>query len=297
MTDTDSSAVAAPSSEAPAKGGEVSTWRRFLGNRLAAAGLAIVSAVVLLAVLAPILPIPSPAATDLSARLQSIGTPGHPLGTDKLGRDILARLIWGGRVSLLIGLLATAVAALVGSTVGLISGFFRGPIDNALMRSIDVLMAFPYLLLAIALVAFLGPGLLKAMIAVAVVNIPFFARAVRGATLGVMSNEYVEAAALAGRNRLLILFAEVLPNVFSTILITTSTTVGWMITETAGLSFLGLGAQPPTSDWGTMLGDGRELLTFAPHVSLIPGLAIFLVVISLNFMGDGLRDALDPRLS
>lgn len=295
MTVADSSsATAAPAAAGQAK---ASTWRRFLGNRLAAAGLVVVAAVALLALLAPILPIQGPAATDLSARLQPIGTPDHLLGTDKLGRDILSRLLWGARVSLVVGIAATIVAAFFGSVIGLVSGFFRGALDNALMRSIDVVMAFPYLLLAIALVAFLGPGLLKAMIAVAIVNIPFFARAVRGATLSVMSNEYVEAAALAGRPRLLILFAEVLPNVFSTILITTSTTVGWMITETAGLSFLGLGAQPPTSDWGTMLGDGRDLLTFAPHVSLVPGLAIFVVVISLNFVGDGLRDALDPRLS
>lgn len=295
MTVADSSsATAAPAAAGQAK---ASTWRRFLGNRLAAAGLVVVAAVALLALLAPILPIQGPAATDLSARLQPIGTPDHLLGTDKLGRDILSRLLWGARVSLVVGIAATIVAAFFGSVIGLVSGFFRGTLDNALMRSIDVVMAFPYLLLAIALVAFLGPGLLKAMIAVAIVNIPFFARAVRGATLSVMSNEYVEAAALAGRPRLLILFAEVLPNVFSTILITTSTTVGWMITETAGLSFLGLGAQPPTSDWGTMLGDGRDLLTFAPHVSLVPGLAIFVVVISLNFVGDGLRDALDPRLS
>lgn len=295
MTVADSSsATAAP---ATAGGAKASTWQRFLSNRLAAAGLVVVAAVALLALLAPILPIQGPAATDLSARLQPIGTPDHLLGTDKLGRDILSRLLWGARVSLVVGIAATIVAAFFGSVIGLVSGFFRGALDNALMRSIDVVMAFPYLLLAIALVAFLGPGLLKAMIAVAIVNIPFFARAVRGATLSVLSNEYVEAAALAGRPRLLILFAEVLPNVFSTILITTSTTVGWMITETAGLSFLGLGAQPPTSDWGTMLGDGRDLLTFAPHVSLVPGLAIFVVVISLNFVGDGLRDALDPRLS
>lgn len=295
MTVADSSsATAAPATAGQAK---ASTWRRFLSNRLAAVGLAVVAAVALLALLAPLLPIQGPAATDLSARLQPIGTPDHLLGTDKLGRDVLSRLLWGARVSLVVGIAATIVAAFFGSVIGLVSGFFRGALDNALMRSIDVVMAFPYLLLAIALVAFLGPGLLKAMIAVAIVNIPFFARAVRGATLSVMSNEYVEAAALAGRPRLIILFAEVLPNVFSTILITTSTTVGWMITETAGLSFLGLGAQPPTSDWGTMLGDGRDLLTFAPHVSLVPGLAIFVVVISLNFVGDGLRDALDPRLS
>jgi peptide/nickel transport system permease protein len=164
------------------------------------------------------------------------------------------------------------------------------------MRLIDVLMSFPYLLFALALVAFLGPGLTKAMIAIAVVNVPFFARAVRGATLTVAANEYVRAASILGCSRPRVLVSEILPNVVFTILVTVSTTVGWMITETAGLSFLGLGAQPPTSDWGTMLGDGRAVLTLSPHVSIVPGLAIFLVVISLNFLGDGLRDALDPRL-
>ena len=289
--------VAEPTIVAPMRPARTPVVRGLLRNRLAAAGLAVVVTVALLAALAPVLPLPDPAATDLSARLASVGSPGHPLGTDKLGRDLLARLVWGARVSLVVGVLATAAAAVVGSLIGLVAGFVRGITDSVLMRSIDVVMAYPYLLLAIALVAVLGPGLPKAMIAVAVVNIPFFARAVRGATLAVVSQEYVEAAALLGRPRALVLFAEVLPNVASTILVTISTTVGWMITETAGLSFLGLGAQPPTSDWGTMLGDGRDLLTFAPHVSVVPGLAIFLVVMALNFVGDGLRDVLDPRVS
>ncbi len=276
--------------------GQESVWRRLVSHRLAAIGLVVVAVIVVVAILAPWLPMKDPAATHLSARLAPPGSSGHLLGTDKLGRDILSRLVWGARTSLVVGVLATLVAAIIGSLLGLVSGFFHGIVDSVLMRSIDVVMAFPYLLLAIGLVAFLGPGLLKAMIAIAVVNIPFFARAVRGATLSVVSADYVEAAGLCGRPRLSVLFVEVLPNVFATILVTSSTTIGWMITETAGLSFLGLGAQPPKSDWGTMLGDGRDLLTIAPHVSLIPGLAIFVVVISLNFVGDGLRDALDRKL-
>lgn len=274
-----------------------SVLRRVLRNLFAVAGLTAVITIALLALLAPVLPLPDPSAIDLHSRLRPVGTAGHLLGTDQLGRDMLSRLVWGARVSLLVGFIATAVAAVIGSLIGLVSGFFRGVVDGLLMRVIDVVMAFPYLLLAIALVAFLGPGLVNAMIAVAVVNIPFFARAVRGATISVASNEYVEAALLVGRPRWLILSNEILPNVASTILVTISTTVGWMITETAGLSFLGLGAQPPTSDWGTMLGDGRNLLTLAPHVSIIPGIAIFVVVMALNFLGDGLRDALDPRLA
>jgi peptide/nickel transport system permease protein len=164
------------------------------------------------------------------------------------------------------------------------------------MRSVDTLMAFPYLLFAIALVAVLGPGLINAMIAISVVNIPFFARAIRGATVGLVSNEYVDAARVLAFSRVKILYREILPNVMPVIIVTMSTTVGWMITETAGLSFLGLGAQPPTSDWGAMLGAGRDFVSSAPHIMLVPGSAIFLVVISLNFLGDGLRDALDPRL-
>jgi peptide/nickel transport system permease protein len=269
--------------------------RRLQRNRVAIVGIAFVLFVAALALLAPFLPIGNPNKIDLGERLRGVGASGHLLGTDGLGRDMLARLIWGARVSLAVGILATAFAATVGSAIGLAAGFFRR-LDTPLMRGIDVLMAFPYLLFALALVAFLGPGLFKAMIAIAVVNVPFFARAVRGATLSVASSEYVKAASILGLSRLRVLAEEVVPNVTFTILVTASTTVGWMITETAGLSFLGLGAQPPTADWGTMLGDGRNVLSLAPHVTIVPGLAIFLVVISLNFVGDGLRDALDPRL-
>lgn len=274
---------------------EPSVFTRLMRNRLAAAGVVVISIVVLLALAAPILPLADPEATNLSSRLSPVGSPGHLLGSDELGRDTLSRLIWGSRTSLMVGVLATGAAAIVGSLIGLLAGFFQGLPDSFMMRCIDMLMAFPYLLLAIALVAVLGPGLGKAMIAVAVVNVPFFARAVRGATLTVVSQEYIEAARLSGRKRFSVPFTEVLPNVFPTILITISTTVGWMITETAGLSFLGLGAQPPRSDWGTMLGAGRELLESAPHLTVVPGLAIFIVVMSLNYIGDGLRDVLDPR--
>jgi peptide/nickel transport system permease protein len=209
---------------------------------------------------------------------------------------MLSRLVWGGRVSLSVGVFATLIAAIGGSLIGLFAGFYGGRTDSLLMRSVDMLMAFPYLLFAIALVAVLGPGLVNAMIAISVVNIPFFARAVRGATVTLVANEYVDAARVLAFSRIRILFREILPNVMPVIIVTMSTTVGWMITETAGLSFLGLGAQPPTSDWGAMLGAGRDFITRAPHVMLVPGSAIFVVVISLNFLGDGLRDALDPRL-
>lgn len=271
-------------------------WRRLKRNRLAVAGLVVLGFTVAAALLAPVLPLADPAATSPADRLLPPLSPDHLLGTDHLGRDILSRLIWGGRVSLSVGVFATLIAAVSGSLIGLFAGFYGGRTDSVLMRSVDMLMAFPYLLFAIALVAVLGPGLVNAMIAISVVNIPFFARAVRGATVSLVANEYVDAARVLAFSRLQILFREILPNVMPVIIVTMSTTVGWMITETAGLSFLGLGAQPPTSDWGAMLGAGRDFITRAPHVMLVPGSAIFVVVISLNFLGDGLRDALDPRL-
>jgi peptide/nickel transport system permease protein len=274
----------------------LSSWRLLLNNRLAAGGLVVLIVICLLALLAPLLPIPNPNVTEPANRLQPILSEGHLLGTDHLGRDILSRLIWGTQVSIAVGLSATAIAALIGSLIGLVAGYARGTADNILMRGIDMLMAFPYILLALAIVAVLGPGLLNALYAIAVVNIPFFARNVRGITIGLATREFVDAARLSGKSHAAIVFTEVLPNVLPVIVITMSTTVGWMILETAGLSFLGLGAQPPQSDLGSMLGEGRNLLFNAPHVSIIPGLMIFALVMSINLLGDGIRDVLDPRL-
>ncbi|WP_404404640.1 dipeptide/oligopeptide/nickel ABC transporter permease/ATP-binding protein [Pelagibacterium halotolerans] len=274
----------------------LSSWSLLLNNRLATGGLIVLGIIALLAILAPVLPLDNPNATTPANRLQQPFSEGHILGTDQLGRDILSRLIWGSQVSIAVGLSATAIAALTGSLIGLIAGFARGRTDNILMRLIDMLMAFPYILLALAIVAVLGPGLLNALYAIAIVNIPFFARNVRGVTIGLASREFVDAARLSGKSWLAILFTEILPNVLPVIVITMSTTVGWMILETAGLSFLGLGAQPPQSDLGSMLGEGRSLLFNAPHVSIIPGLMIFALVMSINLLGDGVRDVLDPRL-
>ncbi|MCB1755435.1 MAG: dipeptide/oligopeptide/nickel ABC transporter permease/ATP-binding protein [Gammaproteobacteria bacterium] len=267
-------------------------WR----NRLAAFGLVVFAIIVILAVLAPILPLPDPDATNLAERLKRPLQEGHWLGTDHLGRDILSRLLWGTRVSLAVGIAASLVAAVFGSSIGILSGYFGGRTDNLMMRGIDMLMAFPYILLALAIVAVLGPGLMNALYAIAIVNIPFFARNVRGITLTFSRREFIDAARLSGKNNLRILLSEVLPNVLPVIVITLSTTVGWMILETAGLSFLGLGAQPPQADLGSMLGEGRKLIITAPHVSTIPGVVIFLIVMSINLLGDGIRDALDPRL-
>ncbi|MBB3267271.1 ABC-type glutathione transport system ATPase component/ABC-type dipeptide/oligopeptide/nickel transport system permease subunit [Azospirillum sp. OGB3] len=270
--------------------------RRVMRNRLAALGLVLLTLIVLVALAAPVLPLADPDAIDPARRLLPPFSAGAWLGTDTLGRDVLARLVWGTRLSLGVGVAASLLAALVGSAIGLVAGYAGGRTDGVLMRGIDVLMAFPYLLLALAIVAALGPGLLNALYAVVVANIPFFARNVRGATAGLRRREFVDAARLSGMGGTRILLGEVLPNVLPVIVITASTTVGWMILETAGLSFLGLGSQPPQADLGSMLSEGRKALITAPHVAAVPGLVVFLIVMSMNLIGDGLRDALDPRL-
>jgi peptide/nickel transport system permease protein len=269
---------------------------RLLRNRLAMFGLIIVAIVALAALLAPILPLADPNATNTASRLQPPGSPGYLLGSDQLGRDILSRLVWGARVSLMVAVIAAAIALSIGTLIGVVAGYFGGMVDNVLMRLIDVLLAFPYVLLAIALVAALGPGLINAMIAIAVVNISFYARNVRGAVLSIKSMEYIEAARATGASHARIIFFDILPNIIAPILVLVSLNIGWMVTETAGLSFVGLGAQPPTSDWGSMLADGRRYILLAPHAIVMPGIAIVLLVFAFNSLGDGLRDALDPRM-
>ncbi|MGB5831430.1 MAG: dipeptide/oligopeptide/nickel ABC transporter permease/ATP-binding protein [Thiohalocapsa sp.] len=270
--------------------------RHLIGHRGALTGLLLVGFVSLPALAAPMLPLADPAQTYPAQRMLPVFSGGHPLGTDHLGRDLLSRLLWGARSSLLVGALATLLAAVVGSVVGVMAAWSGRLSDALLMRSVDVLMAFPYLLLALAIVAALGPGLTNAMIAIAVANVPFFARAVRGAALDIRHQDYVAAARLSGHGEALILGAEVLPNLVPTLLLLMTTTMGWMVLETAGLSFLGLGAQPPRVDLGSMLGEGREFLTTYPMVAVLPGVLILLLVIGINLLGDALRDMLDPRL-
>ena len=202
----------------------------------------------------------------------------------------------GTRLSLAVGIAAALIAAAIGSAIGIFAGYFGGRTDNIVMRGVDMLMAFPYILLALAIVAALGPGLMNALIAVAAVNVPFFARNIRGITVGLAGREFIDAARLAGMNHTRIILTELLPNVLPVIVIAMSTTVGWMILETAGLSFLGLGSQPPQADLGSMLGEARSAMISHPHTSIVPGLMIFLIVMSINLLGDGVRDALDPRL-
>jgi len=264
---------------------------------LLSVGVTLVLLIVLLALLAPVLPLHDPNVTAPARRLSGAGANGYLLGSDQLGRDLLSRLLWGARVSISVALVAAAVAFVGGGTIGLLAGFYGGIVDNAAMRVIDVLMAFPYVLLAIALVAALGPGLLNALIAIAVVNISFYARGVRAAVLVVRRMAFIEAARALGARDVRILLKEVVPNVAPPLLVFVTLNVGALIIETAGLSFIGLGAQPPTADWGTMLADGRQFMMTAPHVAAIPGVGVLALVWGLNMVGDGLRDMLDPTLA
>ncbi|MBY6003700.1 dipeptide/oligopeptide/nickel ABC transporter permease/ATP-binding protein [Salipiger bermudensis] len=274
----------------------MSTLALLARNRLALAGLIVMGLVVVLALLTPVLPLPDPDVTNTGNRFVKPFSEGALLGTDHLGRDQLSRLMWGTRLSLAVGFAAAAIAAVLGAAVGIVAGYYGGRVDNLIMRGVDMLMAFPYILLALAIVAALGPGLLNALIAVAAVNIPFFARNIRGITVGIANKEFVDAARLAGMNDARIILGEVLPNVIPVIVIAMSTTVGWMILETAGLSFLGLGSQPPQADLGSMLGEARAALITSPHTSIVPGAMILVIVMAINLLGDGVRDALDPRL-
>lgn len=270
--------------------------RLLFRNKLAGFGAVVLGVIVLLALLTPILPLHPPNETNTANRFLRPLSDGHLLGTDHLGRDLLSRLMWGTRLSLAVGFAAALVAGLLGAAIGVTAGYFGGRTDNVTMRGIDMLMAFPYILLALAIVAVLGPGLLNALIAVAVVNIPFFARNIRGVTVGIAHREFIDAAKLAGMGHTRILLTEVVPNIVPVVVIAMSTTIGWMILETAGLSFLGLGSQPPQADLGSMLGEARSALITAPHTSIVPGVMILLIVMSVNLLGDGIRDALDPRL-
>lgn len=273
------------------------SYRRMLRrNWPAVVGTGILALIVLVALAAPILPVADPVKIQTTSRLQPPGSPGYLLGADEFGRDILSRLVWGARISLMMGFISAGLALLVGVLLGMVSGYYGGVIDTLLMRLLDIMMAFPYILLAIAIVAALGPGLFNAMLAIAIAGVPSYARIIRGAVLSVKEKEFIEASRAIGSPSLTVLRRHVFPNVVPPIIVAGSLDVGSKIIATAGLSFLGLGTQPPTADWGNMLASGRQFVTVAPHVATIPGIAIALVVLALNLFGDWLRDLLDPRL-
>jgi len=274
--------------------------RRALGRLAGRNRLAVIAALALLAavaaaLLAPWLPLADPDVVDTPHRLRPPLSAGHALGTDEFGRDLLARLVWGARVSLLAGVASASAAMLIGVTLGILGGFYTGWIETVIMRLTDILMAFPYVLLAIAIVAGLGPGLRNAMVAIAIVGFPLYTRLVRGVVLSLREREFVEAARALGASDVVILGRHVLPHLLSPVIVAFSLDVGAKILATAGLSFLGLGTQPPTADWGSMLATGRQFVILSPHVVLLPGLAIFVIVLALNLVGDALRDVLDPR--
>ena len=270
--------------------------RRIPRHQLALAAGLVMAVAVGAALLAPWLPILDPDVVDTPSRLRPPGSPGHPLGTDEFGRDMLARLVWGARVSLLAGLATASASMLIGVLLGLHAGYWGGRVDTVVMRLTDIMMAFPYILLAIAIVAGLGPGLTNAMVAIAIVGFPLYARLARGLVLSLREREFVEAARALGSSDRVILWRHLLPHLLAPVVVAWSLDVGAKILATAGLSFLGLGTQPPTADWGSMLATARTFVILRPHVALLPGLAIFLVVLSLNILGDALQDMLDPRL-
>ena len=258
-------------------------------------GAFIIALVAGLAILAPVVSPHDPITADGSDRLVPPLTPGFILGTDEQGRDILSRLIWGGRMSLTVGIVPTVVAGLAALLLGLSAGYFEGWPDHVIMRTLDVFFAFPMVLLAILIVGVIGPGAGNQIFALTVVLVPYSTRVVRTATLSAKALDFVQAARALGGGPARILARHLLPNVLSPLLVYTTTLVGMMIVASAGLSFLGLGVQPPTPDWGVMVGNGRLVLYRAAHVATIPGIVIVVVALAFNFVGEGLREALDPR--
>jgi len=279
----------------PASGrGRRRAWRRFWQSRLAVPCAVIVGLAIAAAAGASVLAPSSPVRGELADALQPPSR-AHWLGTDDLGRDEVSRLVYGARVSLLAGMISVGLAASVGVPVGLTAGYAGGAVDEAAMRCVDAILAFPALVLALAISAALGPGLVSSMLAIGFVTIPTFARLTRGQVLAVRHLDYVESARAAGAGAPRILAAHVLPNALSPLIVQSSLSVAFAILTEAGLSFLGLGVQPPTPSWGSMLLTGKNYLVTAPWLSLVPGAAIFLTVISFNLLGDALEDALDPR--
>ncbi len=271
-------------------------WSQFRKRPVAVIGLVIVLIFVVVCITAPILAPFNPYETNTSKRLLKPGEEGHILGTDELGRDLLSRIIYGSRYSLLIGVGSVGLGAVVGIPIGLIAGYYEGKIGNILMRIMDVLLAFPNILLALIIVSILGPSLYNALIALSVWSIPSFARIARSEVLTLKNLEFVEASkAMGSRDRWIILW-HIFPNLVSQLIVWITLNISSAILTGAGLGFLGLGAQPPSPEWGVMLANGRQYIMRAHHLTTFPGLAILILALGLNLLGDGLRDTLDPRL-
>lgn len=272
-------------------------WRRLKRNKTAVIGLILIAMFFFMALFAPLIVDYNDEALKMNVRdrLQSPNTQ-HWFGTDEFGRDIFARIVYGTRISLFVGLISVSIALSFGGTLGAIAGYYGGKIDNAVMRILDVLLAIPTILLAITIVSALGASILNLMIAVGISNIPGFARVVRASVLSVKDQEYIEAARAIGAKDHVIILKHVLPNSMAPIIVYATLKVATAIMATASLSFIGLGVQPPTPEWGSMLAGGRAYIRDNMYIVFYPGLAIVLTVLSLNLIGDGLRDALDPKL-
>jgi peptide/nickel transport system permease protein len=264
-------------------------------NPLALFGAVVISISVLSSLLVPILPIQDPLHQDLPNRLKPPSAE-HLFGTDNYGRDLFSRVIWGGRISLLVGIVSTVIGSLIGVTMGVISGYFGRYIDALIMRITDILLSFPALLLSMAICAAIGSSVWNVIIAISIVTVPRFSRLVRGSTLSVKEADFVEAARALGQNKPKIMFFHILPNVFSIILVMATLWIPAAIITEASLSFLGLGVMPPNPTWGNIINEGKSYLSNAPWISISSGIIIVLVVMAFNFVGDAIRDAFDPRL-
>jgi len=291
-----SNAPAIVAAEGPIRRRPVALLELARKNRGVLVGLALVAVLFLVALLAPVISPHDPIATEPDNAYLPPLSPGHALGTDELGRDQISRILWGARISLPVAFVAVAVGLVAGGLIGLVSGYAGGLTDLLLMRVIDALLAFPALILAIALVAALGPSLRNAMIAIGIVAIPAYARLVRAVVLQLKQMEFVVATRSLGATPVRIVLRHLIPNLMNPVLVQVSLSAGFAILAEAVLSFLGLGAQPPTPDWGQMITTGRTFLPNDPWLAIIPGVAISITVYSFNLLGDSLRDALDPRL-
>lgn len=270
-------------------------WLRLKKDKGALLGVFLVLLTVFMALFAPLIAPYDPGAQSLMER-RAHPSLAHPFGQDIYGRDMLSRIIYGARTTLVAGVVCVLMSGIVGSFLGLCAGYYEGPVSTIIMRFMDLMMSFPVFLLAILIVSVLGPGLINAVIAVAITTIPSYARVVRSSTLALKNSQYVEAARAMGGNNRLIMLRHILPNAAASIIVMSTTGVASAIISTAALGFIGLGAQPPTAEWGLMLNEGRSFISSDPHLCMIPGLAIVLLVLGFNLFGDGLRDALDPRL-
>lgn len=264
-------------------------------NKAAMAGAIIIAIYILVALFAPLLAPYDPFEIDLKNKLVPPSA-DHWMGTDDKGRDILSRIIFGSRLSMGVGFASVAFGALFGIILGLVAGYYGKWVDSVIMRMMDVMLAFPGILLALAIISALGPSLINVTIAVGAFSVPLFARIVRGSTLEVKRLEYIDAIRSLGANDATIIFKHIFPNILSPIIVQATLRLATAILSAAGLSFLGLGAQPPSPEWGTMLSNGRDFLFSAPYIALFPGLAISILVLGFNIFGDGLRDAFDPRM-